>query len=63
MQLKNLRYLRVDNETLHIVRYFLSFVITLKSKIFHFSHLSSSNVLSLSLYFLGCKELFYIPNS
>jgi hypothetical protein len=49
MQLKNLRYLRVDNETLHIILYFLSFVITLKSKIFHFSHLSSSNVLSLSL--------------
>jgi hypothetical protein len=31
MQSKNLRYLRVDNETLHIIIYFLSFVLTLKS--------------------------------
>jgi hypothetical protein len=30
MKLKNLRYLIVDNETLHIILYFLSFVFTLK---------------------------------
>jgi hypothetical protein len=67
MKLKNLRYLRVDNETLHINSLLFSFVITLNSNFFYLSHISSSNALSLSLYiyiyFIGYKELFYIPNS
>jgi hypothetical protein len=57
MQSKNLRYLRVDNETLHIIIYFLSFVLTLKSIFFHFSHLSSSKVFSLSIS-LAAKNYF-----